>query len=90
MNTSEVIQILSQRLQKPQTEIKNILKTTFEAFRSQLAEHNHFTVPGFGTFDIAERKPRKSYNPHLKKIMILPTKIVSVFRPSKSLKDKVK
>ncbi|KAA3617574.1 MAG: HU family DNA-binding protein [Calditrichaeota bacterium] len=90
MNTSEVIKILSERLAKPQTEIKGVLHSVFEVFKQHLSNHDRFTIPGFGTFDTAARSPRKTYNPHFKKMMLLPKKIVAVFRPSKALKDKTK
>ena len=90
MNTSEIIKILSQKLSKPQNEVKGLLNSAISIFKEHLSNHDRFTVPGFGTFDTAARSPRKSYNPHFKKMTLLPKKIVAVFRPSKSLKEKTK
>lgn len=90
MNTSEIVKILSERLDKPQTEIKGILNSVFAIFKEYLGNHDRFTIPGFGTFDTSARSPRKTYNPYYKKMMLLPKKIVAVFRPSKALREKVK
>jgi len=90
MNTGEIIKILSEKLNKPQTEVKGILNSVISVFKDHLANHDRFTIPGFGTFDTAARSPRKTYNPHYKKMMLLPKKIVAVFRPAKSLRDKTK
>ncbi len=90
MNTSEIIKILSEKMHKPQTDIKRMLNSATGIFKNHLNNHDRFTVPGFGTFDTAERSPRKSYNPYHKKLMLLPHKIVAVFRPSKALREKTK
>ena len=90
MTTSEIVKSLSAKFKLPQTEIKKLLSSTVDILKEHLVNHNKFTIPGLGTFDIAERKERKSYNPHHKKVMLFPQKIVAVFRPSKNLQDQVK
>lgn len=90
MNTSEIIKTLAAKFDKPQTEIKKLLASTIGIFREHLVNKEKFTIPGFGTFDTAERKERKAFNPHYKKMTLLPKKIVAVFRPSRKLKDQLK
>jgi nucleoid DNA-binding protein len=89
MNTKEIIKSLSERLQKPEEEVTNIFKFTIETFREHLINHNYFSLPKFGTFDISERNHHKAYNPHYKKVMLIPNKVVALFRPSKALKENV-
>ena len=89
MNTSELIKILSERLNKPQSEIKSTFNSVIAVLKEKLVKHNSFRIPSFGTFDIAERKHRKSYNPHFKKMMLVPQKIVGVFRPAKALRENI-
>ncbi|MCB0281080.1 MAG: HU family DNA-binding protein [Calditrichae bacterium] len=89
MNTSEVIKNLAARLDKSQTEIKELLHNTLEIFRNHLISHDKFTIPGFGTFDVAERKHKIAYNPHYKKKMLFPKKMVAAFRPAKALQENV-
>ena len=89
MNTSEVIKNLAARLDKSQTEIKELLHNTLEIFRNPLISHDKFTIPGFGTFDVAERKHKIAYNPHYKKKMLFPKKMVAAFRPAKALQENV-
>lgn len=89
MNTSEVIKTLSERLDKSQNEIKGLLKNTFNVFREHLINHDRFTIPGFGTFDVSERKHKIAYNPHYKKKMLFPKKMIAAFRPAKALQDNV-
>ncbi len=87
MNTSEVIRELAKRLDKPQSEIQRQLTSVVDVFRKFLSENTRFMIPNFGTFDTEERKTRKAFNPHYKKMMVIPAKIVGVFRPAKALKD---
>jgi DNA-binding protein HU-beta len=90
MTTSEIVKGLSSRFKLPQTEIKKLLTSTIHILRGHLINQDKYTLPGLGTFDIAERKERKSYNPHHKKVMLFPKKVVAVFRPSKRLQDQIK
>lgn len=90
MTTSEIIKSLAAKLDKPQTEIKRLFASTIGIFREHLVNNEKFTIPGFGTFDTAERSERKAYNPHYKKMTLLPKKVTAVFRPSKKLKDQIK
>ena len=89
MNKSELIAILADRLSQSQSETKKLLDSVFTIFREQLAKHDRFTIPGFGTFDTAEHRHHIAYNPHYKKKMLFPKKIVAVFRPAKALQEKI-
>lgn len=90
MTTSEIVKLLAGKLGKPQTEVKRLLVSTVSIFKEHLVNHNSFTIPRFGTFAVTERKERKAYNPHYKALTLLPKKVVTVFRPSKALKDQIK
>lgn len=90
MTTYEIVKTLSEKYKLPQTEIKKLLSSVINVLKEHLVNHNKFTLPGFGTFDIADRKERKSYNPHYKKVMLFPKKVVAVFRPSKKFQDQLK
>jgi len=90
MNTPEILKSLSKRLQKPEAEIAHVFKAAVQIFQENLVNHNYFRIPNFGSFDTIEKSHRLAYNPHYKKKMIIPNKVVALFRPSKALKDKVK
>ena len=89
MNSDEIVKRLAGTFNKTQKEMHATLKRVVGVFRESLAKHNSFTIPSFGTFDTQERKHRKAYNPHYKKMMLIPRKIVGVFRPSRVLDEKV-
>ena len=90
MTHSEIIKILAARFGRSQAEIKRTLKTSTEIIKKILDEDIRLTLPGLGTFQVYVRQPRKSYNPRDKKLMMLPSKRLLRFRPSASIKRKVK
>lgn len=90
MTSSEIVKSLAEKFKLPQTEIKNLLTSTINILKEHLINHDKFTIPDLGTFDVSERKERKSYNPHHNKVLLFPKKVVAAFRPSKNLQDQIK
>lgn len=72
-------------LTKKQTEI--VLDAVFEAIRNAIKKSQRFAYPGFGTFTVRERGPRKGRNPRTgAEITIKATKTVA-FKPAPKLKS---
>lgn len=90
MNSSEVFNLLTERLNRPLAEVKKIGDIAVEAFTKSLGENRNFSIPGFGTFGVRHRDKRKSYSPHHKQHVMLPEKDVVFFRPSKALQAKIR
>ncbi len=90
MNTSEIVKELGERLQLTQKEARSRLDETFHIFKRIFGKGDGFSLPGFGTFKIQKRKKRKSFNPQKRRFMVLPPKLVLNFRPSASMKEKMK
>lgn len=90
MNTSAIIKELSLRLQKPQNETKALLDTALDVFKKNLGKNRGFILQNFGSFNIKKRERRKGFNPRDNSYIILPPKMVLVFKPSSALKEKVK
>ena len=55
-----------------------------------LAQGDSLTIQGFGTFETRRKEARLSVNPATGKRFIVPPKVVPVFRPGVTLKDKIK
>ena len=64
------------------------------AFIAVLAEAlekgERVALPGFGVFNTKERKARKGRNPRTGEVIEIPARKVVVFRPGKTLAEKVK
>ncbi len=57
---------------------------------SELDAGRKVTVPGFGTFEVRQRKARKGRNPQTGKPLQIPASKYPAFRAGKTLKDRAK
>ncbi|MCC6651145.1 MAG: integration host factor subunit beta [Candidatus Eisenbacteria bacterium] len=51
-----------------------------------LSEGKHLEIRGFGTFKVRERRARRARNPRSGTEVLVPAKLVPVFKPSRELK----
>lgn len=90
MTTTEVIKLLSLRLQISQAEARRCLVQELETISSNMSEESQVTFRRFGTFGVKTTAARKTYLPSEKKHYIMPERKVPFFRASQWLKDFVK
>jgi DNA-binding protein HU-beta len=90
LNTSDIVKLMAERLGKSQTEVRADLDSTLEVFTKHFGREEGFTLPGFGTFRIALKDKRQSYNISKGEKVLLPKKQVLEFSPSTALKETVK
>lgn len=57
---------------------------------SELDAGRKVTVPGFGTFEVRQRKARKGRNPQTGKALNIPASKYPAFRAGKTLKERSK
>ncbi len=89
MNKQELVKELAQRSGLTQKAVKTVLDAILEEIILILEEGESYNQTGFGTFKTEKKKERKSYNPALKKRMLLPVSKKIVFRPSDRLKRRM-
>lgn len=56
----------------------------------RLKENDQINVSGFGVLEVRMRRERVSVNPKTGQRMLVPPKLMPIFRPSSKLKDKFK
>jgi len=66
-----------------------IVDNLLDAFCRALSEGKHLVIRGFGTFKVRERRARRARNPRSGTEVMVPAKLVPVFKPSKELKAMV-
>ena len=90
MNKKTLIDVLSERLDKKKSEVKEIVESIFDSITSELVKGNTVRIVGFGVFEVRRRIAREGRNPQTgKKIKIPATKTPS-FLAGKALKDAIK
>jgi integration host factor subunit beta len=66
-----------------------IVDQLLDAVCRALSEGKHLEIRGFGTFKVRERRARRARNPRSGSEVMVPAKLVPVFKPSKELKAMV-
>ena len=66
-----------------------IVDELLDAVCRALSEGKHLEIRGFGTFKVRERRARRARNPRSGSEVMVPAKLVPVFKPSKELKAMV-
>ncbi|MDC7233833.1 MAG: HU family DNA-binding protein [Spirochaetales bacterium] len=89
MNKQELVRELSQTLDISQKTVRHTLDALLEEVVQVLEEGENYTQTGFGTFRTEVSQERISYNPSLKRRMLLPKKRKVKFRPSAKLKGRI-
>lgn len=90
MNNKELTAELSNRLGKTQKEVTRLLDATISVMKEGFATGNDISFQGFGAFEIRKKEERITKNPLTQKRMLIPPKLVLVFKPSNNLKEKLK
>jgi integration host factor subunit beta len=66
-----------------------IVDQLLDAMSRALSDGKHLEIRGFGTFKVRERRARRARNPRSGSEVLVPAKLVPVFKPSKELKAAV-
>ncbi|MDR0540952.1 MAG: HU family DNA-binding protein [Dysgonamonadaceae bacterium] len=90
MNTAELTSSLAKKLSLPKTEAAQRLENTVVLITAELLKNNPVSLHNFGTLEVKKREERLSVNPASGKRMLVPPKLVVKFKPSSTLKDKLK
>ena len=71
-------------------DIKLVVETVFETIADALVAGEKVSIPGFGTFEVADRAARKARNPQTGEEIDVPASKAPKFKAAKALKDAVK
>lgn len=90
MNNKEFINRLATDLHMAPAQVQHNVTQLLKSMASLLADENSLTVQNFGTFEVRKRLERIVVNPATRQKMLVPPKMVLGFKPSASLKNKIK
>ena len=90
MTKAELIDGIAEKLSVKKKDVTPIVEEIFNSIEGALARGEKCTFVGFGVFEVKDRAAREGRNPQdPTKIVKIPAKKVTVFRPGKNLKEKV-
>lgn len=89
MNKTEMVARLAEKTGTTQKDAQKALDGVIGIISDELKDGGSVTLTGFGTFSIAERKPRTGRNPRTGEPLDIPAARVPKFKAGKVLKNAV-
>lgn len=90
MNNKEFITALAARLDISTKETQQLAQAFTTHLAEKLEEGRTLSVQGFGNFEVKKKMERVVVKPGTKQRMLVPPKLALNFKPSNTLKDKLK
>lgn len=85
-----MLEELSEKLGIGQEEVQQMTDALCDNIKQSALEMDSVAFPGFGSFEPKKRQERIAVHPSTGRRLLIPPKISLTFRPSASLKSKVK
>lgn len=90
MKHKDFVRAIAQDTGIPAKEVDSLLQLSTEAIADILSQGDSLSIQYFGTFEVKKKEERLSVNPVSGKRFMVPPKLVPVFRPGVTLKDKIR
>lgn len=90
MNNKEFTSELSERLGYTVKDTTELVNSLLSGMVQKLQDGKVLSIQGFGTFEVKKKSERISVNPISRQRFLIPPKLVLTYRPSSTLKDKLK
>jgi len=87
MNKKEIAESIHKKLQIKRFEAYGFIDFMVETVIEELMKGEKVVISNFGTFKVVKREKKKVINPNDKTEMIIPSRKVVKFLPSKGLKE---
>lgn len=90
MKNKELVTELSGRMGWTSQEVVDILSALGSVISSRLVDNDTVYLQGFGQFEVKKKAERISVNPSNGKRYLVPPKLVPVFKPGTTVRNKLK
>ena len=89
LTKKEIINSIYMQLGYSKKLVENVLEDMFDILIENLKEKGKVKISNFGTFILRHKKSRIGRNPKTKRETVISERNVILFKPSKSLKNKI-
>lgn len=86
MNRAEIVEALATSTGNTKADSERWLNAFIETVTQHMKRKGSVKLVGFGTFGVANRRPRVGRNPMTGETVSIPARLVPVFRPGTELK----
>ena len=90
MNNKEFAQRLVKKTGLSAKQITELQSVLIDNVVEEVRQGNVVSLQGFGNFELKEKAARKMYNPTTQETVIIPARYTLGYKPSNTLKDKIK
>lgn len=90
MNNKEFIASLASKSKMSVNDTQKLMRTFIDVMTAHFQDSDFLTVPSFGSFEVKKRLERIMVNPSTGQRMLVPPKLVLGFKPSSSVREKVR
>lgn len=87
MNKKQLAECIFSKLEIKRFEAYGFIDLLIEVIGEELARGGKVMISNFGTFKIFHRRDKRVINPNTRVEMVIPSKKIVKFLPSKNLKD---
>lgn len=89
MNKQDLIGVIAKELDLPKATVTKVINSYHKTVQVAMSEGDKVTLPGFGTFQVSERKERSGRNPRTGEPLLIAKGRIPRFKPGKALKDNI-
>ena len=90
MNNKELTAVLAQRIGCSVKEVAELMAAFSSVVSARLMDNDSINLTGLGQFEVRKKEERVSVNPTNGKRYLVPPKLVPVFKPGSTLKNRLK
>ena len=90
MTKKEIVKAIAEKTGLTQVQCKEVVQSTFDCIIEAVESEGRIELRNFGVFEVKKRAPRKARNPRTGAPVEVPAKRVVVFKPGRTMEDKVK
>ena len=87
MTKHEIITDVSRRTKRPRAQTAEVVKEILGSISRALSEGTEVKLRGFGTFSVAEKALAMGKNPRTGADLVVPARLMPVFKPASALKS---
>ncbi|MDP4277124.1 MAG: HU family DNA-binding protein [Bacteroidota bacterium] len=90
MKQKDFIEEMTRQTGLSESNVLNLSEQTCSIITEILTDGDAMAIQGFGSFEVKKRDERISVNPSTGKKWLIPPKLIPVFKPGPTLKEKIK
>lgn len=90
MNKRELVENVAREAEITRVDAEKVLDAVLDVITETLVAGEKVSLVGFGTFETKYRAAREGRNPQTGETLQIPATVAPVFKPGKTLKERVK